>query len=336
MTASIPPLSFEPGDDPGRGARRPAARLRGGADRDAGPRRSPAPSRSAPDRCRRAPDAAGRAADDGGSRAPPRLGAPPARPRAGRPHSRLPRVLGPPLRALARHPGAAPGHGDSGRDGARPSPGPERRAPPARSRHRAAAASWSRCCPSCRRRRASASTAPSTRSPPRAGTPSRNGVGRRARFVAADWAAPVAARFDLIVSNPPYIRQGELPGLAPEVRHDPAAALDGGPDGLDAYRAILAEAGRLLAPDGIPGRRDRPRRGRGGRRPCPGTRPRGREDRPRPRRAAAGRGPADRVRTARASLPPAGLHRSSGLDEGKGGATATERLYRRRPSGETA
>jgi release factor glutamine methyltransferase len=80
---------------------------------------------------------------------------------------------------------------------------------------------------------------------------SRNGVGRRARFVAADWAAPLAARFDLVVSNPPYIRRSEIAGLAPEVRHDPPAALDGGPDGLDAYRAILAEAGRLLAPDGF-------------------------------------------------------------------------------------
>jgi release factor glutamine methyltransferase len=79
----------------------------------------------------------------------------------------------------------------------------------------------------------------------------RNGVGPRARFVAADWAAPVAARFDLVVSNPPYIRQGELPALAPEVRHDPVAALDGGPDGLDAYRAILAEARRLLASEGF-------------------------------------------------------------------------------------
>lgn len=80
---------------------------------------------------------------------------------------------------------------------------------------------------------------------------SRNGVARRARFVAADWAAPLAARFDLIVSNPPYIRRAELAELAPEVRdHDPAAALDGGPDGLDAYRAILAETRRLLAPNG--------------------------------------------------------------------------------------
>lgn len=83
------------------------------------------------------------------------------------------------------------------------------------------------------------------------GNADRNGVGARARFVAADWAAPLAARFDLVVSNPPYIRRAEIAGLAPEVRvHDPPAALDGGPDGLDAYRAILPEAGRLIAPDG--------------------------------------------------------------------------------------
>ena len=83
------------------------------------------------------------------------------------------------------------------------------------------------------------------------GNAERNGVGARARFVAADWAAPPTARFDLVVSNPPYIRRAEIAGLAPEVRvHDPTAALDGGPDGLDAYRVIFPEAGRLLAPDG--------------------------------------------------------------------------------------
>jgi release factor glutamine methyltransferase len=80
---------------------------------------------------------------------------------------------------------------------------------------------------------------------------SRNGVGDRAAFVAADWASAVAGRFDFVVSNPPYIATAALEELPREVRrHDPPAALDGGPDGLAAYRAILAEARRLLAPGG--------------------------------------------------------------------------------------
>jgi release factor glutamine methyltransferase len=53
------------------------------------------------------------------------------------------------------------------------------------------------------------------------------------------------------VSNPPYIPSGDIPRLAPEVRsYDPGLALDGGTDGLDAYRAIAADARRLLAPQG--------------------------------------------------------------------------------------
>jgi release factor glutamine methyltransferase len=79
----------------------------------------------------------------------------------------------------------------------------------------------------------------------------RSGVGDRATFVASDWAAAVAGRFDLVVSNPPYIASAVLADLAPEVReHDPTRALDGGPDGLAAYRAIVAEAPRLLGPGG--------------------------------------------------------------------------------------
>jgi release factor glutamine methyltransferase len=79
----------------------------------------------------------------------------------------------------------------------------------------------------------------------------RNGVGSRAAFVASDWASSVQGGFDLIVSNPPYIAAETIPGLDPEVRcHDPRLALDGGPDGLDAYRAILAEGRQLLAPGG--------------------------------------------------------------------------------------
>lgn len=79
----------------------------------------------------------------------------------------------------------------------------------------------------------------------------RNGVDGRAAFAVSDWAAAVDARFDLVVSNPPYIPAADIAGLAPEVRdHDPRAALDGGVDGLDAHRAILADAGRLLAEGG--------------------------------------------------------------------------------------
>jgi release factor glutamine methyltransferase len=78
-----------------------------------------------------------------------------------------------------------------------------------------------------------------------------NGVADRAAFLCGDWAGALDARFDLVVSNPPYIPAADIPGLDPEVvLHDPVAALDGGPDGLDAYRLILREAERLLAPGG--------------------------------------------------------------------------------------
>lgn len=80
----------------------------------------------------------------------------------------------------------------------------------------------------------------------------RAGVGARAAFVVGDWASCLAARFDLVVSNPPYIPAGEIDALAVEVAdHEPRAALDGGADGLDAYRAVVADAPRLLAPGGL-------------------------------------------------------------------------------------
>ena len=56
--------------------------------------------------------------------------------------------------------------------------------------------------------------------------------------------------FDMIVSNPPYIPAGQLAGLQEEVRREPAQALDGGADGVDFYRRIIAEAPRYLAPGG--------------------------------------------------------------------------------------
>ncbi len=78
------------------------------------------------------------------------------------------------------------------------------------------------------------------------------GLAGRAAFLVADWAAPLAGRFDLVLSNPPYIEAAAIPGLMPEVAaHEPAAALDGGADGLAAYRAIMAELPRLLVPGGV-------------------------------------------------------------------------------------
>lgn len=80
----------------------------------------------------------------------------------------------------------------------------------------------------------------------------RNGVGGRAAFARGDWAAALRGPFDVIVSNPPYIRSSVIATLDPDVRtYDPGLALDGGPDGLDAYRVILGEAERLLAADGV-------------------------------------------------------------------------------------
>ncbi len=79
-----------------------------------------------------------------------------------------------------------------------------------------------------------------------------NGVGNRCHFVQSRWADAVSSPFDLIVSNPPYIASGVIPTLDEEVReHDPRLALDGGPDGLEPYRILLAEAERLLAPGGL-------------------------------------------------------------------------------------
>jgi release factor glutamine methyltransferase len=77
------------------------------------------------------------------------------------------------------------------------------------------------------------------------------GLAARAAFIACDYAAALSDGFDLIVSNPPYIRAADITGLASEVRdHDPHGALDGGPDGLDAYRTLIPQAARLLAPQG--------------------------------------------------------------------------------------
>lgn len=78
------------------------------------------------------------------------------------------------------------------------------------------------------------------------------GLGERAHVVCGDWTDALCGRFDMIVSNPPYVAQGEFVSLAPEVRnHDPLLALNGGKDGLAAYRAIIPGLRNLLAPEGI-------------------------------------------------------------------------------------
>lgn len=79
------------------------------------------------------------------------------------------------------------------------------------------------------------------------------GLEERAAFKHGRWGAALEPeRFDIIVSNPPYIVTDVLAGLEPEVRdHEPALALDGGADGLDAYREIMADLPRLLVPGGL-------------------------------------------------------------------------------------
>ena len=77
------------------------------------------------------------------------------------------------------------------------------------------------------------------------------GLSLRAEIRVGDWTSGFEGRFDLIVSNPPYIPTADLAGLPREVRDfDPSLALDGGIDGLAAYRRILPDSKRLLAPGG--------------------------------------------------------------------------------------
>jgi len=80
----------------------------------------------------------------------------------------------------------------------------------------------------------------------------RLGLSDRYQAVIGDWFDGVDRVFDVIVSNPPYIRSGDLGSLSIEVRqHDPLAALDGGADGLDPYRVISRQAGHRLDADGV-------------------------------------------------------------------------------------
>lgn len=78
------------------------------------------------------------------------------------------------------------------------------------------------------------------------------GLASRAAFLAGDWGAALAGRFDLILCNPPYIERAVIPTLMRDVAEfEPASALDGGEDGLDAYRAVIAGLAPLLAADGV-------------------------------------------------------------------------------------
>lgn len=78
----------------------------------------------------------------------------------------------------------------------------------------------------------------------------RCGLAERALIVCGDFCAPVGGPFDVVVANPPYVRSGDIAGLPPDVRGDPVRALDGGPDGLACYRAILTTARPVLRPAG--------------------------------------------------------------------------------------
>ena len=80
----------------------------------------------------------------------------------------------------------------------------------------------------------------------------RFGLAARANFIQSDWESRLGGNFDIVVSNPPYIPTAAIDDLAPEVaRFEPRGALDGGADGLDAYRHIAAVLPRILKPNGL-------------------------------------------------------------------------------------
>ena len=94
------------------------------------------------------------------------------------------------------------------------------------------------------------------RSPAAAATAGANarrlGLGGRARVVAGDWCTALAGPFDLIVANPPYVAAGDLERLQPEVaRYDPELALNGGDDGLAAYRELVPQLANVVRPGAV-------------------------------------------------------------------------------------
>jgi release factor glutamine methyltransferase len=76
------------------------------------------------------------------------------------------------------------------------------------------------------------------------------GMAARIYFLRGDWAAPLAGGFDCVVANPPYLAEAERPGLAPELVHEPAAALFAGPTGLEALERLCREVPALLSAGG--------------------------------------------------------------------------------------
>ncbi len=77
------------------------------------------------------------------------------------------------------------------------------------------------------------------------------GLASRARFEEGDWGRALQRPFDLILCNPPYIPTAQISQLEPEVaEYEPRIALDGGPDGLDSYRAVMPDIARILTPRG--------------------------------------------------------------------------------------
>ncbi len=79
------------------------------------------------------------------------------------------------------------------------------------------------------------------------------GLAARSLFLCGDWAGALAdGLLDLAISNPPYVASGDIAGLPPEVRdYEPRVALDGGADGLAAYRRLAGEMLRVLKPGGV-------------------------------------------------------------------------------------
>ncbi|OAG72686.1 N5-glutamine S-adenosyl-L-methionine-dependent methyltransferase [Gluconobacter japonicus] len=79
----------------------------------------------------------------------------------------------------------------------------------------------------------------------------RNGLQGRSCFLAGNWDSALAGTFDVVISNPPYIESADVPDLMPEVsQYEPARALDGGQDGLDAYRLLCQALPSRLVPGG--------------------------------------------------------------------------------------
>jgi release factor glutamine methyltransferase len=78
------------------------------------------------------------------------------------------------------------------------------------------------------------------------------GLAARAEFRQGDWARDISAQFDVILSNPPYIESNAIDGLAPEVaQYEPRGALDGGADGMNAYRIVIPQSAERLKAEGL-------------------------------------------------------------------------------------